>query len=316
MLSFILLTACKVEKPENTTVSASVQTEAPKTQSPSPEVTTKGVANNLNITEQSIEIRLPNPKVEQGVSKYCYFQEMPTLEVGMTGLKFDANEGVRFIRMQGVQADTANVKTNQWMKCSELGEGVSTIPIYEVVGVDLSQSEGTLFKGFNWFSLPESTAFAFPGAELWMFEVDLNDGVSENVSITATVSTTPKESIKEWAGVFEMTMEKKAEGKYEAQCTLPQDLNLLSAFGHSEPSVGSWSVTCGEEEIFGVDAKQFASDVPPLKSFEQPKGVPSGTICSLSCDWGEDNGSICVASLVATSLEGPMTCVDGTIKPN
>lgn len=316
LFSIVIFASCTSQDTPSSTVSKEIQPTQPtqpKTASSASEDLSKGVAGNLNITEQSVEIRLPAPKVEDGVQKYCYFQEMPTLEVGMTSLQFDASDGVQFIRMQGVQSDTVNVPVNQWMNCAELGSGVSTVPIYEVVGVDLSKSEGTLFKGFKWFELPEDTAFAFPGAELWMFEVQLQEGGSQNLDITAIVSTTPKSSVTDWAGVFEITMGVLAEGVYESECTLPQNLNILSAFGHSEPMHGSWEVSCGGEEIFTVDSKDFALDVPPLKNLDMPKEVLAGSTCTLKCDWEGDKGSICVASLVATSLRVPMICGDGVI---
>jgi len=312
LFSIFIVTACTSQETEVKPISE----EAPSNKSKaevSSKGDTKGVASNLSIKEGTIDIRLPSPKVESGVEKYCYFQEMPTLDVGMTSLQFNASDDVRFIRMQGVQADTVNVAPNQWMNCAELGDGVSTVPIYEVVGVDLSQSAGTLFKGFKWFELPEQTAFAFPGAELWMFEVQIKEGSAQDIKITTTVSTTPRSSVTDWAGVFEITMETPTEGVYKSDCTLPQNLNVLSAFGHSEPMEGTWTVSCADEEIFTVDSKKFALDVPPLKSFETPKEVLAGSTCTLKCDWDGDQGEICVASLVATSLEGPMICGDGVI---
>jgi|GEM_PF-4514447 len=312
LFSIFIVTACTSQETEVKPISEEAPSNKPKAEVPSKD-DTKGVASNLSIKEGTIDIRLPSPKVEAGVEKYCYFQEMPTLDVGMTSLQFNASDDVRFIRMQGVQSDTVNVAPNQWMNCAELGDGVSTVPIYEVVGVDLSQSAGTLFKGFNWFELPENTAFAFPGAELWMFEVQLQEGSAQDIKITTTVSTTPRSSVKDWAGVFEITMETPTEGVYQSDCTLPQNLNVLSAFGHSEPMQGTWTVSCADEEIFTVDSKNFALDVPPLKSFDTPKEVLAGSTCTLKCDWDGDQGEICVASLVATSLEGPMICGDGVI---
>ena len=312
LFSIVIFTSCTSQETESIPVAEVVQTNKPKPEVPS-EGDTKGVAGNLDITDGSIEIRLPSPKVKSEIQKYCYFQEMPTLDVGMTSLQFNASEDVKFIRMQGVESDTVNVAPNQWMDCAELGAGVSTVPIYEVVGVDLSQSAGRLFKGFKWFELPEKTAFAFPGAELWMFEVQLQEDSAQDIKITTTVSTIPKSTVTNWAGVFEITMETPTEGVYTSDCILPQDLNILSAFGHSEPMQGTWTVSCGDDDIFTVDAKEFALDVPPLKSFDTPKEVLAESTCTLKCDWDGDKGEICLASLVATSLERPMICVDGVI---
>jgi hypothetical protein len=319
LLSVLLLAACKVEKPENTTVSADVQTNTPVASTDSTEKSkdkdnaSKGAAKNLNITDQQVQIRLPMLKTQEGVGKYCYLQEMPNLDVGMTGLQFEAGEGVQFIRLQGVRSGTTNATTGKWSSCADLGEGIGTVALYEVVGVDLAESAGKLFNGFNWFSLPDQTAFGFPGSDIWLFEVQVQDGTRGDIEITTSVATAPKGGVEQWASVFEINMESTVAGAYESKCTLPQDLNVLSVFGHSEPTTGTWNVSCGDEELFAVQSEKFAGDVPPLKSFEIPKSIASGTTCTLKCDWGDESGQICLASLVATSMEKPMTCVDGLV---
>lgn len=319
LFSLLLLTACKVDRPDRTTVSADVQTTPPKQQpgpvnSPS-ENTSASAVDNVKVTDQSVVVKLPALKTQSGVGTYCYLQEMPTtLDVGMTGLQFYAPDSIDFISIKGVRPESTTAEKGQWSNCSEFGRDDSTVPLYEVVGVELADSEGKLFNGFNWISLPEKTAFSFPGTDLWLVEVQVPGGSQNNLDISLSVSTTPKAGVEQWAGIFEFKMESLAEGSYESTCTLPEDLNILSVFGHSEPSTGTWAVTCGKEDIFSVDAEQFAGDIPPLKNFATPKSIESGTTCSIGCDWGDTTGQMCEAIVVATSIESPIVCVDGELR--
>lgn len=319
LFSLILLTACKVDRPESTTVSADVQTMPPQQQpepvnSPS-DTDSVSTVDNVKVTDAVVEVKLPALKTQSGVGTYCYLQEMPTtLDVGMTGLQFYAADSIDFISVKGVRPETTTADKGQWSTCSEFGRDDSTVPLYEVVGVDLADSDGKLFSGFNWISLPEKTAFSFPGTDLWLVEVQVPGGGQNNLDISLTVTTTPKAGVEQWAGIFEFKMESLAEGSYESTCTLPQSLNILSVFGHSEPSTGTWSVKCGKDDIFSVDAQKFADDIPPLKNFATPKAVESGMTCSIGCDWGDATGQMCEAIVVATSIEEPIACVDGELR--
>ena len=143
-LSLILFTACKVDRPEQTTVSADVQTQPSqqpqnqsKTPSEKPSPTKDGLAN-VNISNEAVQIQLPSLTPQAGSGQYCYLQEMPTTaDVGMTGLQFFAGNKVDFISVKGVRADQTQAERGRWMDCGEFaGEG-TTVPLYEVVGVDL-----------------------------------------------------------------------------------------------------------------------------------------------------------------------------------
>lgn len=328
LFSLILFTACSGEQSENTTVSADVQSQAltPKSapaktpvnasasQAQSKAAPPKEPAKNIQVTDQAVQIQLPALKIESGVGTYCYLQEMPDLDVGMTGLKFAAGESVEFISIRGLDPAMTKVETGTWSSCGSFGPGVATVPLYEVVGVDLASSDGNLFSGFNWFSLPEKTAFAFPGTSLWLFEVQIQDGTKGELDISTSVSTAPKSSVEQWASVFEISMEAMVVADFESKCTVPQDINILSAFGHSEPTQGTWDVHCGKDEIFAVDAKEFDGDIPPLKTFKTAKSVEAGTDCTLKCSWGDSPGQMCEAFMVATSLEKPLVCIDGEIR--
>jgi len=328
LLSLILFTACSGEQSENTTVSADVQSQAPtpksapakpavntsSAQAPSNTTAPKEPAKNIQVTDQAVQIQLPALKTESGVGTYCYLQEMPSLDVGMTGLKFAAGESVEFIAIRGLDPAMTKAETGTWSNCGSFGPGVATVPVYEVVGVDLASSDGNLFSGFNWFSLPDKTAFAFPGASLWLFEVQVQDGSKGDLEISTTIATAPNKSVDQWASVFEISMEAMVVADFESKCTVPQDINILSAFGHSEPTQGTWDVQCGEEKIFAVDAKEFDGDIPPLKTFKTAKSVEAGTDCTLKCSWGDAPGQMCEAFMVATSLEKPLVCIDGEIR--
>ena len=327
LFSLILFTACSGDQPENTTVSADVQSQAPSPKAAQPAIDNastpsqsntiaapKEPAKNIRVTDQAVQIQLPALKTKGGVGTYCYLQEMPDLDVGMTGLKFAAGESVEFIWIKGLDPAMTKAEQGTWTDCSSFGPGAATVPLYEVVGVDLASSEGNLFSGFNWFSLPDKTAFGFPGASLWLFQVEIQNGTKGDLDISTSVSTTPKSSVEQWASVFEISMEEMVVSDFESKCTVPQDINILSAFGHSEPTQGTWSVQCGEEEVFAVDAKAFDGDIPPLKTFKTAKSVTAGTDCTLKCSWGDAPGQMCEALMVATDLEKPIVCIDGEIR--
>ena len=270
---------------------------------------------NLETTETGVRVRLPALNAKSGVTKYCFFQSMSASESGMTGLSFETSKDVQFVRLQGVSSQTVTANVNQWLDCAKIDGGVSTQSIYEMVGIDLDKATPeTLFNGFEWFSLPQQMAFAFPGTDLWFYEVQLSGSSDlENVSVVTNVSTKPKNEIERWAGVMDIAMEGSSSSVFETGCSLPQDIEVLSVFGHSEPTKGTWRVQCGEEEMFAVESSLFAKDTPPLKNFEQPKGVTAGTKCTLSCDWDGDEGQICIASLVASPIESPIRCVDNQL---
>ena len=80
----------------------------------------------------------------------------------MTGLQFNAPDGIDFISIKGVQPEITTIAKGQWNNCSDFEQDDATVLLYEVVGVDLADSDGELFNGFNWISLPEKTAFSFP----------------------------------------------------------------------------------------------------------------------------------------------------------
>lgn len=272
-------------------------------------------SRNLEITETGVRVRLPALNAQQGTSKYCFFQAMPNMDVGMTGISFETGNAVQFVRLQGVSSQTVNVNINKWVDCATLGTGIPTKSVYEMVGIDLNTATPkTLFNGFEWFSLPEQMAFGFPGADLWLYEVTLSDSSElENIAVNTNVSTKPTTEIERWAGVIDIVMEGTGSNTFETGCEFSKDLEILSIFGHSRPNKGTWSVQCGEDEIFAVESSLFAKDIPPLKNFETPKGISAGTKCSLKCDWDGDTGTICLASLVATSIEKPTRCVDGKV---
>ena len=70
------------------------------------------------------------------------------------------------------------------------------------------------------------------------------------------------------------------KGTYESTCTLPEALNVLSIFGHSDlPLV--LGLVCGEESLFSVASDKFASDIPPLQNFKKPNN-DAGTKCSIA----------------------------------
>ena len=321
-LSLILFIACKVDRPEKTTVSADVQTQPSqqpqqqsKTPSEKPSPSIDGMAN-INISSETVQIQLPALTPQTGSGKYCYLQEMPMdLDVGMTGLQFFAGNKVDFISIKGIRSDDTNAERNRWSDCSDFGRESGTVPLYEVVGVELADSNGALFDGFHWISLPENTAFNFPVTDLWLFEVQAPMDMQAKIDIDATVSTMPKAAVEEWAGVFEFKMGSFQKGTYESKCTLPNALNILSIFGHSEPSVGTWEFVCGEESLFSVESEKFASDIPPLQNFTKPKSIDAGTKCSIACSWGDETlGQMCEGIVVVTSIDDPMACIDGELR--
>lgn len=316
MWSLILL-ACTAEKPESPAVvtsepSAPLQNSAEIVPKPTEEAK---LSDNITVESDSLTIKLPSLSTDGTVQKYCFIQEMPSLDIGMVGLSFTSSRGVQFIRLRGVYKEVFS-NVDGWSDCQVLGNGYPSSPIYEMVGIDLAESEESLFNGFQWVSLPDQTAFVFPGTEQWLFEVHVdNSKPMKKIEVSTIVDTVPKSKVESWAGVIDLTMEKKSGSKHESDCVFSSDIEILSAFGHSEPTTGSWSVSCGEEEVFAVDSAQFASNMPPLKNFEKPRSVTAGTECSLQCDWGEESGEICLASLVATDLKGPVVCLDGLIIP-
>ena len=321
-LSLILFTACKVDRPEKTTVSADVQTAArqkpqnqPKTEMEQPSPSTDGMAN-VNIGSDSVQIQLPSLTPQSGSGRYCYLQEMPTtLDVGMSGLKFKTDNQVDFVSIKGIRSDDTNAERGRWSDCSDFGRGSDAVPLYEVVGVDLAESNGALFDGFNWISLPENTAFSFPVTDLWIFEVQAPKDEQAKIDVLTTVSTIPKATVEAWAGVIEYKMGSFQKGTYESKCTFPNSLNILSIFGHSEPSIGTWDFSCGGKELFSVQSEKFTSDIPPLKNFTSPKSLEAGTDCTVACSWGDEKfGQMCEAIVVVTSIDAPMACIDGELR--
>ena len=102
-----------------------------------------GAVDNVKVTDQSVQVKLPALKTQSGVGTYCYLQEMPTtLDVGMTGLQFYADDSIDFISVKGVRPETTTAAKGQWNTCSDFGRDDSTVPLYEVVGVDLADSDG------------------------------------------------------------------------------------------------------------------------------------------------------------------------------
>ena len=314
----LLFLACSVDGPESTTTTPvtgtiqSPQQDSPKSAEQSGPDTNGSSAKNLEITESGLRVRLPALNSKSGVSKYCFLQQMPDLDIGMTSLSFETSAGVQFVRLQGISPQAVSADTNKWMDCSVLGDNLATKSIYEMVGIDLEKATSeTLFNGFQWFVLPESMAFGFPGTELWYYEVQLDEGSDlKDVSVITNVSTKPQTEVERWAGVIDIAMEDGDGDTFEAGCSFPKDIEVLSVFGHSEPTKGTWTVQCGDQEMFSVESKLFAKDIPPLKSFETPKGIASGTKCTLKCDWDGDVGEICIASLVAAPIEEPIRCVN------
>lgn len=317
----VLLFACSgdSESTTSTPVTGAIQSPEALDNTNGAEQTTaensKTGTQYLETTETGVRIRLPALNAKAGITKYCFFQSMPESESGMTSLSFETSKDVQFVRLQGVSSKTVTDNLNQWMDCSKISGGVSTKSIYEMVGIDLSKATPeTLFNGFEWFALPQQMAFGFPGTDLWFYEVQVSgDNDLENLSVVTNVTTKPKNEVERWAGVIDIAMEGASKASFETGCSLPQDIEVLSVFGHSEPTKGTWSVQCGEEELFALEASLFAKDTPPLQNFDKPKGVTAGTKCTLSCDWDGDEGQICIASLVASPIESPIRCVDNQL---
>ena len=321
-ISLILFTACKVDRPEKTTVSADVQTQPSqqpqnqsKTSSEKSSPTKDGLAN-VNISSEAVQIQLPSLTPQTGTGQYCYLQEMPTTaDVGMTGLQFFAGNKVDFISVKGVRADSTQAERGRWMDCGEFAGEDTTVPLYEVVGVDLADSNGELFDGFHWIALPDKTAFKFPVTDLWLFEVQVPGNIQDKFDVSVSVSTMPKAAVEQWAGILEFKMGSFQKGTYESTCTLPEALNVLSVFGHSEPAVGTWELSCGDDKLLSVDSEKFAGDIPPLANFKTPKSIEAGSTCSIACDWGDKTtGQMCEGVVVVTSIDSPMACIDGEIR--
>ena len=57
------------------------------------------------------------------------------------------------------------------MDCDEFAGDGTTVPLYEVVGVDLADSNGELFDGFHWIGFDKTAKF--PVTDLWLFEVEV-----------------------------------------------------------------------------------------------------------------------------------------------
>ena len=275
------------------------------------------IPQNITVTENQIAVQLPD-LIPEGARSYCFIQAMPdaavdaSLDVGMVGLSFQSSAPVKFIRLRGLTENGFN--PNVWTPCEQLG-GSETIPIYEVTGVDLGQVKDNLFNGFNWFSLPQNVAFGFPGQKLWYFEVLVDESSrGAPISISTQISTISAAQVDKWAGVIDISKMQTDNGsKHYSMCSFEEDFSILSVFGHSEPTQGTWTVECAEQELSSLDAALFQNEIPPLKNFDTPINVKAGEACSLMCDWQNGNGEICLASLVVMPLKRSIVCTNGLI---
>ena len=85
----------------------------------------------------------------------------------MTGLQFFTGNKVDFISVkEGFGQTRLRQKgVDGWTVMEFAGDG-TTVPLYEVVGVDLADSNGELFDGFHWIALPDKAAFKFSSDRL------------------------------------------------------------------------------------------------------------------------------------------------------
>lgn len=312
MLVFSLFIACTTEQP---VVQPDITApEEPKPTTNTVDVTSTEYVSPLAIEDSSVTLTLPTLSISDPKENYCYFQEMPEAEIGMTGLQFSTSDKVRFITLRGVNTDSIKVQPDEWMACSTLGDDIPTVPLYEVVGVDLTKNNGQLFNGFNWYNLPDNMAFAFPGSSMWMVKVEPESSAGSALSVSIKIPTQPADTITDWAGVFEMTMGPFSKPQHTSECELPTDVSLLSVFGFSAPATGTWTVKCGEETIASLEGQAFAGGPPPLKSLDPAQKIDA-TTCSLVCDWDGQEGTICKASMVVSPLKDYIQCIEKADKP-
>ena len=312
LLSFIF--ACDV--PKNTESSSTEKTQEVSVLQTNSTTQAQSIGDISNISidkndqsnSNTVHITLPSLQATTNQDKYCFVQSMPSDILGMTKLSFQADSSVGFIRVRGVQ----QAKTvNQWYKCAE-EDPLLEQSVFEVSGVDLHSAEKGLFQGFSWFSLPDKSAFEFPGAPYWFFEVSVTQA-SSNIAIQTNVDTISSDSVEKWVGILDIMMDGSSVGnsKNTTSCKIGTDVTLLSVFGHAQPMVGSWKLRCNEKDIVEIDSADFAKDIPPLHNFAEPFLLAAGSTCSLECDWKEAKGEICLATLVVSPLQHSIVCRDG-----
>lgn len=311
LLSFLF--ACDI--PENTKSSSTEETqEASLSQIHSTtqkqsigDIANISIEKNAQKNKNTVHITLPSLQASTTQDKYCFVQPMPSDILGMTSLSFQADTSVGFIRVRGVQrAQTLN----QWYKCAS-ADPLLEKSVFEVSGVDLQAAENTLFQGFSWFSLPDKSAFEFPGAPYWLFEVSVTQA-SSNLAIQTNIETISSDSVEKWVGILDIMMDGSGAGNsiHTTSCKIGSEVTLLSVFGHAQPMVGSWTLRCNDTDIVEIDSADFAKDIPPLHNFAEPFLLASGSACSVECDWKEAKGEICLATLVVSPLQHSIVCRD------
>lgn len=265
----------------------------------------------VQVSDTGMELKLPPIESGRAMGKQCFLQEMPEVEVGITGLTYQSRgKGLDVIRVRVVE-NASGKNLGQWMDCETLGSGYFSKPVVELAGVDLRTSKKKVFNGMNWVNLPEGIAFSYP-AGVWLFETWLADA-AKDVNISMSLDTIPTDKVKHFAGVIEMDMGPSSEEPRQSiTCPWEKEVNIVTILGYADPNFGTFSVSCDEKELYSVDSKEFASKLPPIKNFSEP--VSASQDCTVVCDWKTETGSICTASVVAYPLEKSAICFNGTLQ--
>ena len=262
---------------------------------------------SVKITDKGLSLSLP--RIDKATStKLCFLQEMPELEVGITGMTYKTKgNGLQLIRLRMIE-NASNKNMGQWLDCETFGSGYFSKPMIEITGVDSENMKEDPFNGLNWVNLPEGVAFSYP-SEVWLFEAWLDEGIS-NIDISATIDTIPSADVKHFAGVVEMDLgAPSSSAKQSFTCPWSEEVNIVSVMGFAAHTDGTFSVFCDGKEIYSVDSANFSSDLPPLGNFSV--AIKSAESCTVTCDWEEEAGSICTASVVAYPLTKSQICVNG-----
>lgn len=266
-------------------------------------------AGSVSTTDKGLSLILP--RIDKATStKLCFLQEMPELEVGITGVTYKTKgNGLQLIRLRMIE-NASNKNMGQWLDCETFGSEYFSKPVIEITGVDLENTKEDPFNGLNWVNLPEGVAFSYP-SEVWLFEAWLGEGLS-NIDISVAIDTIPSGDVKHFAGVVEMDLGvPSSSAKQSFTCPWSEEVNIVSVMGFAAPAEGTFTVSCDGKDVYSVDSAKFSSDPPPLGNF--PEAIKSTESCTVTCDWEEEAGSICTASVVAYPLTKSKICVNGGI---
>jgi hypothetical protein len=262
------------------------------------------------VTDSGLVLSLP--RIDKATStKLCFLQEMPEQEVGITGVTYKTKgDGLQLIRLRMIE-NASRKNIGKWLDCETLGDGYFTKPVIEITGVDLENTKEPPFNGLNWVNLPEGIAFPYP-SEVWLFEAWISEGTSD-IDISVAIDTTPIADVKHFAGVVEMDLgTPSSDAKQSFTCPWAEEVNVVSVMGYAAPGQGTFTVSCDGKEIYSVDSAKFSSDPPPVGNFPAPVKISES--CTVTCDWEEEAGTICTASIVAYPLPTSQICIDGSFQ--